>query len=137
MPRPEVFLSHAAKDRRFVERVAAALDGRGIRYFYSKKHIAGARQWHDELGAALDRCNWFVLILSPDSVKSMWVKRELVSALQSPRYENRIVPVLKRKCRASKLSWTLPSFQHIDFTRNFESGCQELLRLFAPVRRRR
>ncbi len=135
MNRPEVFLSHSAKDRKLVERVAGELDNHGIRYFYSKRHIAGARQWHDELGAALHRCNWFVVILSPDSVKSMWVKRELVFALQSPRYENRIVPLLKKKCRASKLSWTLSSFQYIDFTRSFHDGCQELIRLFSPIKR--
>lgn len=41
----------------------------------SKEHIGGAQEWHDEIGAALDRCDWFPVVLSPQSVASRWVKR--------------------------------------------------------------
>ena len=72
--------------------------------------------WHDEIGAALERWDWFVVVLSPASVKSRWVKQELLFALNDARYEDRIVPVIHRPCRYRDLSWTLPSFQMIDFT---------------------
>ena len=127
MPRHELFLSHATPNRLFVERLARRLDKQGIHYFYSKRHIAGARQWHDELGAALDRCNWFVVALSKQAVKSVWVKRELLFALQSRQYQERIVPLLLENCPASKLSWTLPSFQYVDFRRGFDPGYEALL----------
>jgi hypothetical protein len=42
-----------------------------------KANIRGAQQWHDEIGTALKRCDWFLLVLSPQSVRSMWVKHEL------------------------------------------------------------
>jgi hypothetical protein len=58
------------------------------------------------------------------------VKRELLFALQQPKYENRIVPVLMRPCELAKLSWTLPSFQIIDFTQNARDGFTELLRVW-------
>ena len=127
MPKHELFLSHAAPNRKFVERLARALDARGLRYFYSKRHIAGARQWHDELGVALARCNWFVLVLSKACVKSIWVKRELLYALESPQYRDPIVPLLFERCAASTLSWTLSSFQHVDFTHGFDAGFEALV----------
>jgi hypothetical protein len=134
--RRELFLSHASRDRAFVERLARVLDANGIPYFYNKRHIAGARQWHDELGVALERCNWFILILTPESIKSVWVKRELLFALQSKKYQERIVPVLLKNCSVNKLSWTLPSFQHVDFRRSFKVGTAALLRtLEVPPRR--
>ena len=87
----------------------------------------GAQQWHDEIGAALARCDWFVLVLSPHAVKSEWVRREVLFVLNDPRYTGRIVPLIARKCDSKKLSWTLGAFQHIDFTKSFTSGCRELL----------
>src|ERR1035437_5127578 len=92
LPR-EVFLSHSVKDRRFAERIANVLRCHGVPVWYSGTNIVGAKQWHDEIGKALARCDWFVIVLSPRSVKSPWVKRELLYALNDARYENRIVPI--------------------------------------------
>jgi hypothetical protein len=127
--RPEVFLSHASPDRAFVERLSRALDEANIRHFYTKHRIASARQWHEELGDALAKCNWFVPILTPSAVRSVWVKRELLFALQSNAYKDRVAPLLVKVCEASKLSWTLSSFQPIEFRSRFEQGCEELIRL--------
>src|SRR5437667_4390118 len=90
----EVFLSHSSKDVRFTNRLAKPLEARGVNSFFSKKNLRGAQEWHDELGGALKRCDWFLLVLSPESVRSTWVKRELVYALQEHRLEERIIPVL-------------------------------------------
>lgn len=129
MSRPELFLSHASPDHGFVERLAGALDEANISCFYGKRPIASALQWHDELGEALANSNWFVLVLTPSAVRSVWVKRELLFALQAIGYKDRVVPLLVKNCEASKLSWTLSSFEHIDFERRFKSGCEELIRL--------
>jgi hypothetical protein len=134
MPRPEVFLSHASRDRKFVERIAETLDSQHIRYFYSTRHIQGAQQWHDELGEALDRCNWLVVVLTPSAVRSEWVKRELLFALRAKQYRNHIVPVLK-SCAIKKLSWTLPGFQHVDFRRSSKAGERALLAALRVGRR--
>jgi len=126
----EVFLSHASKDRQFVERIAERLEAEKVRYWYSRTALKGAQQWQDEIGAALGRCDWFVLIASPRSVQSMWVKRELAHALIQKRYEERIVPVVCRPCAMEKLSWTLDSFHRIDFSPDFESGMSSLLKVW-------
>lgn len=102
----------------------------GIPVWYSKTNIMGAQEWHDEIGAALRRCNWFVLILSPNAVKSTWVKNELLFSLNHHRYRNKIVPVLYKKCRYEKLSWTLANFQIVDFTGSIVDGYRELLRVW-------
>jgi len=126
----EIFLSHASKNHRFATKLARLLTAHGLRVWYSKTHIVGARQWHDEIGSALSRCGWFVVLLSKHSVKSIWVKRELLYALQQKRYLERIVPVLVERCDVSKLSWTLPSFQIVDLTREPLQGYRELLRVW-------
>jgi hypothetical protein len=68
--------------------------------------------------------------MSPNSVESMWVKRELLFALQQNRFENKIIPLLFQPCDYNRLSWTLSFFQIIDFTQTFEDGCRQLLRVW-------
>jgi hypothetical protein len=126
----EVFLSHSSGDRQFVIRLARVLKRHKIRYWYSAAHIVGATQWHDEIGRALARCNWFLLVLTPNSVRSQWVKRELLFALNEPRYNERIIPLLRRPCGYARLSWTLPDLQLVDFTGDFHSACRQLLRIW-------
>ena len=135
-PPREVFLSHESSNRDMATRIAGTLRRHGVPVWYSVSDIRGAQQWHDEIGAALGRCDWFLLLLSPSSVESMWVKRELLFALQQNHFENRIIPAVLAPCQHEKLSWTLSIFQMVDFTRPFEDACRDLLRIwgigFAP-----
>ena len=131
MPTPsEVFLSHSSEDRPFATKVGDLLEAHGIPYWYSKRDIVGAQQWHDEIGRALNRCDWFAVLLTPSAVRSDWVKRELLFALQKKRYQKRIVPLLRRTCHYDRLSWTLDGMQRIDFTAEFDAGCRALLRVW-------
>ena len=51
-------------------------------------------------------------------------------ALSDARYDGKIVPVLRRDCEFKRLSWTLPSFQIVDFRGDFHAGSRELLRIW-------
>jgi hypothetical protein len=58
MPRPrQLFVSHATADRKFLEKLTAAMREHGLRSWHSRKDIRGAQQWHDEIGAALRKCD--------------------------------------------------------------------------------
>ncbi|MGC2238661.1 MAG: toll/interleukin-1 receptor domain-containing protein [Pyrinomonadaceae bacterium] len=128
MPPQEIFLSHSSADKIFADSVVVTLRNHGVPVWYSQTNILGAQQWHDEIGKALKRCDWFVVILSPDSVKSMWVGRELSFALRDNKFNNKITPVLYKSCDYEDLSWTLSGFQMIDFSGNSDDGFRELLR---------
>ena len=126
----EVFLSHSAMDAGFARTVVEMLHRHGVPTWYSALNILPAEQWHDEIGAALKRCDWFLLVLSPHAVESMWVRRELFFALRQTRFQNRIVPVLHLPCDPEELSWVLPGLQMVDFQKDFHSGCRALLRVW-------
>ena len=126
----EVFLSHASQDDASARRLRELLVAHGIPVWFSPHHIRAAQQWHDEIGAALERCRWFIVLLTPHAVKSMWVQRELKFALMEKRYQDRIIPLLFKKCDFRSLSWTLPQLQMIDFTKDYWQGCSELLKVW-------
>lgn len=127
LPR-EIFLSHSGADRAFVLPLAEALRRHGLPVWYSATNILGAQQWHDEIGAALRRCDWMIVVLSPDAVDSLWVKRELCYALQQRQYLDRITPLLLRPCDHARLSWTLSALQTVDCSQAPQLGLRELFR---------
>lgn len=126
----EVFLSHSSHDVDFVVRLAETLRQHGVPVWYSGTDILGAQQWHDEIGDALERCDWFIVVLSPASTESMWVRREVQFALQQDHYVNRIIPVVISECEGKRLSWVLSSLQTVNFRDDFDTGCRSLLRIW-------
>jgi TIR domain-containing protein len=129
----EVFRSHANRDHRFANWLKEELQRLGVPVWYSETQIVGAQQWHDEIGKGLERCDWFLLVLSPSAIRSIWVKRELLFALDTAHFNERIIPVILRPCEPKelkKLSWTLSSMQHVDFTESHAIGLAELLRIW-------
>jgi len=129
LPR-EVFLSHSSKDRHFAEKIAAVLRDHGVPVWYSATNIVGAQQWQDEIGKALARCDWFLVVLSPHSIKSKWVKLELAYALNAARFDNRIIPISYKPYNHEDLPWTLVGIHRVDLTTDFFEGCRSLLRVW-------
>jgi hypothetical protein len=126
----ELFISHSSADHAFVGELAATLRRHGVPVWFSGTNILGAQQWHDAIGAALHRCDWFAIVLSPRAVESMWVTRELHFALQQESLNGRIVPLLIEPCDTARLSWVLSSLQIIDFSREPSKAYRQLLRIW-------
>jgi len=130
-PHPkEVFLSYSGLDSEFAIKIVELLRRHGVPVWHAPTSIRGAQQWHDEIADALERCDWFVILLSPDSIRSKWVRRELHFALREDQYDNSIVPVVVRTGNYRKFTWSLSSYQLVDFTEDFEKGCRALLRIW-------
>lgn len=127
MPPKEVFLSHSSQDREITERIAETVRNHGIPVWYSATNIRGAQQWHDEIGKALKRCDFFIVLLSNSSISSQWVKRELSYALNHAQYTEKILPITLEACDYESLSWTLESFQMIDLAGDYEEGCRNIM----------
>ena len=99
---------------------------------WSTQDVAGAEQWLDTIGRALERCTWFAVLLTPRSVKAKWVRQEVQYALQAPRYERRVLPLLLATCKIERLAWPLLNlesfFSNQALLRN-DSRCRSLVNL--------
>jgi hypothetical protein len=123
----EIFLSYASEDLDVASRLATFLSRRQFKPFLAPNSLPMG-MWLNEIGAALSRCEWFFVILSPAAIQSMWVQRELTYALTQKRLLHRIVPILWKPCDPDELSWVLRCYQRIDIDVDFETGAEELLR---------
>ncbi len=125
----KVFVSHSSDERQIVEsRIISPLEERGIRTWYSADQIPGGEEWQESIREALNQCDWFLVALSPLSVKSKWVKAEVRLAFEKfPR--GKILPVLIERCDSSDCHLQLPLLQYVDFLSDEEKGRKHLLRL--------
>ena len=124
----EVFLSHSSQDQHAAVKIADTLRNHGVPVWLAPTVILAAQQWHDEIGRALRRCDWFMVLLSDHAVNSIWVRRELMYALSHKQYDNHIMPILLDQCDYEALSWTLGLFQMADYASSKVDAYTEILR---------
>ena len=125
--RLRVFLSHSDKNRAVAVTVHDYLTQRGVEVWFSKKRIH-AGSWLKEIGVALKRCNVFLVLLSPYSVKSRWVEREFDYALTHKQYDHHILIAELAKADIEDLTWALSSQQIIVLHPGLEQRLPHLLR---------
>ena len=79
---PSVFLSHSSQDKPFVRELAAHLlqqDPQTITVWLDEREISPGENIVDKIAEGLES-NFVLLILSPDSINSNWVKEEWTDA---------------------------------------------------------
>jgi len=109
-----VFISHATKDRDFVEKeIISLLQRHGIQTWYSKDDIQTASHWEQTIRLGLESCDWFLVVLTPRSVTSPWVQAEVHWALDERN--DRFVPVLAEDCEWLKIHLMMRTIQFVDF----------------------
>ena len=132
-----IFLSHNFADKPFARRLAIDLDAQGIRYWLDEAEIKVGESLIEKIREGLDAAAYVAVILSPDSVKSPWVQREVDVALNQEIQGRRVkvLPLMYRKCE-------LPGFllgkKYADFTdeARYEAALEELVRSVGVVFRR-
>ena len=123
-----IFLSHSSSDHAQASEIVSLLQGHGLEIWYSDYDIKATADWEQSIRTALDRCEWFIVLLSRESVKSEWVRAEVHWAIENR--PNKIVPVLVEDCDTAKLHLRLATIQFIDLVRDRVGGLDELLEIW-------
>ena len=92
---PAAFISYSRKDFYFAESLAFHLDREGIATWLDANHLAPGGDWAAEIDHALDEAQTVVLVLTPDSTRSEYVRREWERALAQG---DRLILALFRSC---------------------------------------
>jgi hypothetical protein len=125
--RRSVFISYNADDAPFATALASALRSRNIRTWIDQKEIRVGDSLIGRIGQALHDNDFIVVVLSPSSVSSDWVKRELKEGLTREISEKRVVvlPVIAKNCRIPPF---LTDKKYADFTRDSSVALDALVR---------
>jgi TolB protein len=119
-------MSYSREDASLQQRVIAGLRERGVHVWVDIENlIPGSPAWEREIERAIRGAAGILVLLSPDSNNSEWVRREISFAEQNRK---RIFPVLIRGDEHDSIPLRLSSHQRVDLRRNFNSGLDELSR---------
>ena len=72
-----VFLSHSSADRDFVRRLGADLRESGVHVWIDEAEIQVGDSLIRKIGDGINEVDYLAVVLSPSSVSSKWVNREL------------------------------------------------------------
>jgi len=104
-----VFLSYSGADQDFARRLAFKLSEQGLEVWDPREQLFPGDNWSLRIGEALKESRAMVVLLSPESMKSEFVRREIQYALGARNYEGRIFPVVVRP--TDEVPWILRKFQ--------------------------
>ena len=87
------FISYSTKneDQEFADRLYADLQNKGVRCWFAPHDIQAGKKIHEQIDEAIRRFERLLLILSPNSMKSEWVKTEIRKARKRERTEKKRV----------------------------------------------
>lgn len=103
VPHLRVFVSMSNKDKRWVEGTLIDLLRRHFIETWYWRDPTGAGRLQAHIAQGLDGSDFFLLVLSPNSVASGPVHEEIALAIANPKFQDRIIPVLLEACDFSKL----------------------------------
>ena len=118
-------MSYSRSDAQFVERLTHALEADGHDVWVDTEDIAGSEQWRASIVAGLQRADAVLLVVSPCSMASPNVEREITVAAEEAR---RIVPlVLEPAEMTGSILFELAGTQQVSFAnRDFDIAMEDL-----------
>ncbi|WP_025693886.1 toll/interleukin-1 receptor domain-containing protein [Paenibacillus durus] len=126
---PSIFLSHTSFDKPFVEKLARDLKRIGVNVWFDKWEIkiGDSITWKIEDG--IRENEYLGIILSPESLKSEWVRSELGAAWVKQMQQKKVfvLPIYYREC---EIPYFLADRRFADFRNDYENGFNELAAIF-------
>jgi len=127
----QVFLSHTSSDKDVVEPIGAFLSKRGLKVWLDAWRMTPGDSLIEKIGEGLESSDRLIVFLSPESVESNWLRKEVATGLVMELAEEKglgdkfIVPALLVPC---KIPIMLRDKLYANFTNKaFDAACEELL----------
>ncbi len=93
-----IFISHASADDAFVAELRQALEAQRLLVWVDSRNLRGGAKLAPEIKAAIEEAPQVLVVLSPSTVNSSWVRREIALALEVEKRRGedgyRVIPLL-------------------------------------------
>jgi tetratricopeptide (TPR) repeat protein len=93
-----IFISHASADDAFVAELRQALEAHRLPVWVDSRNLRGGAKLAPEIQAAIEQAPQVLVVLSPSTVNSPWVRREIAQALEVEKRRGddgyRVIPLL-------------------------------------------
>jgi hypothetical protein len=86
-----VFISYSSRDQEFADRLYADLQAKGVRCWFAPEHLKIGDEFRSRIDESIRIQDKLLLVLSAESIMSVWVKKEVETAFERERRERRTV----------------------------------------------
>ncbi len=125
----QAFLSYAHKDETLARTLAAELRAAGLAVWIAADGIQPGEKWAEAIDRGLSESGIFIVLLTPNSATSKWVKHEIYLAIQAHmRDEMQIFPLKMTACDDRAFPASLSAFQFVSFESDYAQGRQTLFK---------
>lgn len=123
MPGPRVFVSHSHIDNDFAAQLVADLKAAGADVWLDVVGIDRG-DFQERINEALGGCQYFVLVLMPEALRSPWVRMETHAAIKRTLEGvlHQVLPVVAQPVDPNQIPPTWATFQRYDATRDYPSA---------------
>jgi hypothetical protein len=112
----QIFISYSRKDIGFVRTLARDLEKAGYDVWWDISDLRGGDDWLRVIPAAIESSEYFIVVLSPNTVTSEWVRKEYAQALS---LRKKIIPIMLAR---SSVPFALNTINYVDFTSDDYAG---------------
>lgn len=122
---PTIFISYSRKDLAIAEQIATDLKHLGLTVWQAKDFVHSFDDWQLAVEKTIQEVDYVIVLLSPDSKASEWVRRETLFARHLGKA---IIPVLVRGDVEKSVPIHLIDLQWIDVSRNYSNAIRALVK---------
>lgn len=98
MTADHIFISHATADDAFVRDLRQALESLGLSVWVDSRNLRGGDKLARQVEQAIEEARQVIVVLSPNTINSPWVRREIRKALKVEKRRKdedyRVIPLL-------------------------------------------
>lgn len=120
----KVFLSYGPADQKAAAALAEALAGEGVSVWDPATEILPGDNHGRLVGEALEEAEGMVVLVSPGSMQSPSVQRDISYALTKLQYAGRLVPVIVKPAR--RMPWIFERFPQVPWTGDAQAVAREV-----------
>jgi len=85
------FISYSSKDQDFAERLHADLQSKGVGCWFAPEDLKISDKFRSRIDISIRIHDKLLVVLSEDSIRSAWVEKEVETAFEKERQQNKIV----------------------------------------------
>ncbi len=121
---PSVFISYSHEDTDFVDQLSEALREVDVNPIVDRLELKVGDDIRSAVDNMIDRSDYFLFVISSNSAKSDWAKKEIE---QATKREKTILPIV---LDIDAIPESLSGVYYADFTGEFLDGMTQLLKTF-------
>ena len=131
----DIFISYSYLDAPFVEKLARQLKSKGVSLWLDRYEIKPGEYVRDRINEGIANAEYFIAVLSPNSLGSQWVRHEIDAAMTRELGDKRVrlIPLLRGSLTAKDLPVDIRGKNYLDF-RTEAKAKSEIARLLTLLK---